>query len=145
MKAKTAMLYSIGVLIVILAGIFFYKFSQRNIVFAPAPAESEKLTTMTVKVVAYCPCAKCNKQWAGLVCTGHKMKEFTDKGIDICAVDPTVIPLGSIIYYDAKNYLAADVGSKIKGNIIDILVATHEDTIKFGVKNEQIIEVKKSK
>jgi len=138
-----------GLIIVMLIAFIVYRVKTKDTVsVAPEKIQmteerkGQDSDTMTVTVVAYCPCAKCNEQWAGLVCTGHKMKEFTDKGINICATDPTVIPLGSKIIYDDKEYLATDVGAKIKGKVIDILFPTHKEADDFGVKKEQTILVK---
>lgn len=61
------------------------------------------------------------------------------------AVDPDVIPLGSMIYVEFPGeysymdglYIAEDTGSKVKGNIIDIFLgesAFHEIE-KFGSRN----------
>lgn len=38
------------------------------------------------------------------------------------AVDPSVIPYGSTVLIDGKEYLAQDCGGAIKGNKIDIFV-----------------------
>lgn len=105
----------------------------------------EKDSGIVVTIVAYCPCAICNEQWPGLVCTGHKIAEFIDKGINICAVDPTVIPLGSKVIYRDKEYLATDVGAKIKGQMINILLPTHAETEEFGRKTEQLVVIKNEK
>jgi 3D (Asp-Asp-Asp) domain-containing protein len=144
-KMTMRMICIAGVAISIMLGILLAKCNQKVTVEPALSDESEKLITMTVKVVAYCPCKICNEKWAGLVCTGKTMKELTDQGINICAVDPTVIPLGSTLIYDGKEYLATDVGGKIKGNIIDILLPTHKEANDFGVKRDQTIEVKMAK
>lgn len=55
------------------------------------------------------------------------------------AVDPKIIPYGSIIYI--KNYgyfIAEDCGSKIKGNRIDIYTDSYETAIKNGKKQETV-------
>jgi len=41
-------------------------------------------------------------------------------GFGIIAVDPKVIPLGSVVEIWGKSFLALDTGKKIKGNRIDI-------------------------
>ena len=92
-------------------------------------------------ITAYCPCKICNEQWAGLLCTGEKMQFYLDKGIDIVAVDPTVIPLGSIVIWNNTAYLALDRGSLIKGKRLDILVRTHKQTLDFGIKKNQTVEI----
>lgn len=65
---------------------------------------------------AYCSCKKC---------CGRNAKGITASGTVVqkgdCAVDPKVIPLGSIIYVEGVGFLkAVDTGSGVKNNIIDI-------------------------
>ena len=55
-----------------------------------------------------------------------------------CAVDPRLIPLGSDVLIDLGDgellYLVAeDIGGSIKGNKIDINVATHQEALELGV------------
>ncbi|MBN2160341.1 MAG: 3D domain-containing protein [Spirochaetes bacterium] len=96
--------------------------------------------SLQVTVYAYCPCAKCNtEKWKGRVATGHMMKELLAEGKNICAADWSVIPLGSIVNYDGKDYVVADVGRKIKGNTINILLDTHKESEDFGIKRDQTI------
>lgn len=52
------------------------------------------------------------------------------------AVDPNVIPLGSKLLIDGVVYSAEDVGSKVKGKIIDVWVE-HEDN-SFGRKYSEV-------
>lgn len=53
----------------------------------------------------------------------------------LIAVDPEVIPLGSMVYIDGYGFAyAADRGGHIKGNKIDLLMATHEQALSFGRK-----------
>ncbi|MFQ9724459.1 MAG: 3D domain-containing protein [[Clostridium] innocuum] len=52
------------------------------------------------------------------------------------AVDPNVIPPNSKVLIDGTVYTAEDVGSAIKGNIIDIWVGTEENS--FGVKYKEV-------
>jgi 3D (Asp-Asp-Asp) domain-containing protein len=92
-------------------------------------------------ITAYCPNSCCNDQYAGLTASGKTIKYYKTKHYNICAVDPKVIPLYSIIEWDGKEYLAVDVGGKIKKHKIDILLDTHDETIVFGVKENQVIRV----
>lgn len=49
------------------------------------------------------------------------------------AVDPKVIPYGSIIYIQNYGYfIADDCGGAIKGNRIDIFTASHKEAIQNG-------------
>lgn len=49
-------------------------------------------------------------------------------GISTIAVDPRVIPLGSLVYVEGYGKaIAADTGGAIKGNIIDVFVNSHHE------------------
>jgi 3D (Asp-Asp-Asp) domain-containing protein len=93
-------------------------------------------------ITAYCPGACCNDQWAGKTATGKYMSYYFQMGINIAAVDPKVIPFGSKILYNGKEYLCMDAGGAIKGHKIDLLFKTHAETVKFGVKKNQFVWAK---
>ena len=91
------------------------------------------------KLTAYCNCSKCCGKWAnGVTATGVMPKE----GRTI-AVDRNVIPLGSKVIIDGKEYIAEDVGGAIKGNRIDVYFDSHKDALNFGVKHKEVFIVKK--
>lgn len=50
------------------------------------------------------------------------------------AVDPTVIPYGSEVVINGHTYIAEDCGGAVKGNRIDILFATHQEALEFGIQ-----------
>jgi 3D (Asp-Asp-Asp) domain-containing protein len=56
------------------------------------------------------------------------------------AVDPTAIPYGTKVYIPefGKVFVAEDCGSAIKGNRIDIFMATEEDRNEWRVKDIDI-------
>ena len=54
------------------------------------------------------------------------------------AVDPTVIPLGSIVDIDGVQYTAEDVGGKIKGKVIDIYFDTHAEALEYGKQTHSV-------
>ena len=59
-----------------------------------------------------------------------------------CAVDTSIIPLGSTImieYNGEMVYLRADdTGSAIQGNRLDIAVRGHQEALELGVKTADI-------
>ncbi|MCE5329884.1 3D domain-containing protein [bacterium] len=71
---------------------------------------------------------------------GIDLREDYSKNLNVCAVDPEVIPLGSIVLINfsdgnIKPYFACDTGSAIKGKIIDIYMTDVYDAIQFGRQN----------
>jgi 3D (Asp-Asp-Asp) domain-containing protein len=51
------------------------------------------------------------------------------------AVDPKVIPIGTLIYIDGVGWrLAEDTGGAVKGNHIDVLMTSDAKALQFGVK-----------
>ena len=59
------------------------------------------------------------------------------------AVDPSQIPYGSEVIINGHTYIAEDCGGAIKGNRIDILFATHEEALKFGVQYVEVSYITK--
>ena len=86
------------------------------------------------KITAYCPCSKCCDNWAdGITSTGVTATE----GRTI-AVDPKVIPYGSIVEINGNRYVAEDCGGAIKNNRIDVYFDSHEDALEWGVKYYEV-------
>jgi 3D (Asp-Asp-Asp) domain-containing protein len=74
---------------------------------APAPAPASGTRTLVVDAVAY--------HLPGRTASGLPV------GVGVIAVDPTVIPLGTKVFVPGYGpAVAADVGTAIKGNIIDL-------------------------
>ena len=67
--------------------------------------------------------------------TGDKTATGTWPTVGTIAVDPQVIPLGSLVYVDGYGLaIAEDTGRLIKGNIIDVYLDTTAECIKWGRK-----------
>ena len=78
-------------------------------------------------VTSYCPCAVCCGQWAdGLTATGIPAVP------GVVAVDPEIIPLGSVVVISGQRYLAADTG--VTGLHVDVCAGSHQDAEDFGVQ-----------
>lgn len=58
------------------------------------------------------------------------------------AVDPTVIPYGSEVIINGHSYIAEDCGGAVKGNRIDILFATHQEALNFGIQYAEVKYIK---
>ncbi len=57
----------------------------------------------------------------------------------VIAVDPSVIPLGTRVYVEGYGYAtAADTGSAIKGNIIDVCMDTTADSMNWGRRSVKV-------
>lgn len=77
-------------------------------------------------ITYYCgDCAKCGTN--GVTASGRVATAGRT-----CAVDPSIIPLGSVLEINGHYYVAEDTGGKIKGHRIDICVADHEEALRLG-------------
>lgn len=84
--------------------------------------------TISVTATAYtADCAGCS----GVTATGINLRN--DRNAKVIAVDPNVIPLGSKVYVDGYGYATAgDTGGAIKGNKIDLHMATKQEAMNWG-------------
>ena len=92
------------------------------------------------KLTAYCSCIKCCGKWAenrpeGKV-IGASGRELT-AGYSI-AVDPEIIPYGTVVIINGQEYEAMDCGGSIKGNRIDIYFNDHAEALVFGVQYAEV-------
>ena len=73
----------------------------------------------------------------GITASGRKVTPYVS-----CAVDTSIIPLGSTIMIEHNGemmYLRADdTGSAIHGNRLDIAVQSHQEALNLGVKTADI-------
>ena len=91
-----------------------------------APQTQERVFTIT----AYCPCKKCCGAYAnGYTATGAKATQ----GVTVAA-DPAVLPMGTEIQIDGHTYTVQDTGGAIKGNRLDLYFDSHEDALRWGVR-----------
>jgi len=92
-----------------------------------------------VEATAYCPGACCCGNYAdGFTATGENAY---GRGV---AVDPKVIPLGSMLYIPGYGYaIADDVGGAIKGEKIDVRFRTHEEARQWGRQRKTITVFRK--
>lgn len=100
-------------------------------------SQKRKSDWMTVEATAYTSeCEGCT----GITFTGKDVRDtIYHDGLRIIAVDPSVIPLYSIVEIDTGNRLiiaiALDIGGAIKGNKIDLLVEDKLTAKQWGRRN----------
>ena len=90
--------------------------------------------TITVNASAYTVnCKRCS----GFTSTGINLKK--NPKLKVISVDPKVIKLGTKVYVEGYGYaIAADKGSSIKGNKIDILVSSNKAALKWGRRTVKV-------
>ncbi|MPQ43445.1 DUF348 domain-containing protein [Clostridium tarantellae] len=92
-----------------------------------------------VKATAYSPI---NGAKTAYTASGMKATR-NPNGYSTIAVDPSIIPLGTKVYVEGYGYaIAADTGSNVKGNFIDVFFNEFKEACNWGVKylNVYILE-----
>lgn len=137
-----------GLIICLVAILFINKTSDVEAVFiaveptstpiicterSPTPTPAPEFKSAGIcKITAYCiedyPHI-CNNGNASTTATGTK----PTPGRTV-AVDPSVIPYFSNVIINGHTYIAEDTGGSIKGNRVDIVFATHQEALDFGVQ-----------
>jgi len=70
---------------------------------------------------------------AGSMTASGKVVVRNPSGISTVSVDPNVIPLGSSLYIEGYGYaVAADKGSAIKGNVVDVFFDSESECNTWG-------------
>lgn len=88
------------------------------------------------KLTAYCPCKNCTGDGDGITASGTAATQ----GRTI-AVDPSVVPYGTVLIINGHEYIAEDCGGKwIQGKEIDIFFESHDEAKEFGVQYEEVFK-----
>ena len=98
-----------------------------------AAAHGNLIPLGTFKTTAYCPCYQCSEGWGRQTSSGALATAN-----HTVAVDRRVIPMGTRLLINGKEYVAQDVGGGVKGNHIDIYFNTHGETREHGVRNAEV-------
>lgn len=90
---------------------------------------------VSMVATAYDACVICTGKTDGITFTGTTARPFYT-----LAVDPEVIPLGTLVVIEGFSgvFRAEDTGSAIKGNRIDIFFPNHQEALEFGVQSVQL-------
>ena len=91
----------------------------------------------TFTLTAYDPCLQCCGKTDGITATGTK--GMAGRTI---AVDPDVIPYGSLVVIGGYVFVAEDTGEAIRGNHIDMFMDAHETAKQFGVREAQVLLIR---
>lgn len=75
--------------------------------------------------------------------TGNRTKTGVyPKAKRTVAVDPKIIPLGSVIYIKGYGvFIAEDIGEKVKGKRLDIFVNSKQEAINLGIKKVEVYKL----
>ena len=98
------------------------------------PLASEAVAIeLEVEATAYTPH---DPGLTGVTATGTRATPYRT-----IAVDPKVIPLGSIVYVKGFKdpFLAEDTGGAIKGHKVDICLATRPEAFKWGRRKVKLV------
>ncbi|WP_257348695.1 peptidoglycan-binding protein [Pseudalkalibacillus decolorationis] len=89
---------------------------------------------LTVESTAYtADCSGCS----GITKMGINLNKYPDA--KVIAVDPSVIPLGSLVQVEGYGVaIAADIGGAINGNKIDVFVSDRGDAMQWGRRDVHI-------
>ncbi|MHA6251505.1 PcsB-like coiled-coil domain-containing protein [Oceanobacillus sp. CAU 1775] len=117
------------------------KKQEKTQVQSPAPKKNKEVNekeqvknSFTVTSTAYTAnCAGCS----GITSTGINLNKNPNQ--KVIAVDPSVIPLGSVVYVEGYGYaIAGDTGGAIRGNKIDVFVKTKAEALNWGVRTVRV-------
>ncbi len=92
------------------------------------------MKVITVTATAYTAnCRGCS----GITAIGTNLKKNPNQ--KVISVDPKLIKLGTKVYVEGYGYaIAADKGSAIKGNKIDVFIPTQKAALKWGRKTVKV-------
>jgi len=97
--------------------------------------QSDEWQTVQMRVTAYCPCQKCCGKYSdGVTAHGHKIRP----GDAFVAADKEY-PFGTEMiiagYKNGQPVKVLDRGGTIRGNRLDVFFYSHEEALKWGVRD----------
>ena len=102
----------------------------------PPSADYEYLGFFTV--TAYCPY---EDEYGSVTAKPYNGEYIAVEGITV-AVDPNVIPYGSVVIIDGHSYIAHDCGGAVKGKVIDIYFDSVEEMNAWGKQIKEVYVAK---
>lgn len=98
----------------------------------PPKADFEYLGEFTV--TAYCPY---EDEYGNATAKPYNGEYIAVEGITV-AVDPEIIPYGSVVIIDGHSYIAHDCGGAVKGKVIDIYFDSVEKMNAWGKQTKEV-------
>lgn len=89
-------------------------------------------------VTAYCPY---EDEYGNVTARPYNGEYIAVEGITV-AVDPDVIPYGSVVVIDGHSYIAHDCGGAVKGKVIDIYFDSIEKMNEWGKQTKEVYVAK---
>lgn len=92
------------------------------------------------KITAYCSCDSCCGEWAYNRPDGAV---YGASGVELVpgysvAADTDIYPFGTILHINGKDYRVDDIGTAVKGNVIDIYMSSHQEAVDYAVAYETV-------
>ena len=98
-----------------------------------APTKTEYIE-IPKTVTAYCPY---EDEYGNATAKPYNGEYIAVEGITV-AVDPEIIPYGSVVIIDGHSYIAHDCGGAVKGKVIDIYFDSVEKMNAWGKQTKEV-------
>lgn len=98
------------------------------------PPESDYEYLGEFTVTAYCPY---EDEYGNATAKPYNGEYIAVEGITV-AVDPEIIPYGSVVIIDGHSYIAHDCGGAVKGKVIDIYFDSVEKMNAWGKQTKEV-------
>lgn len=87
------------------------------------------------ELTAYCSCSQCSSSWSRTTATGTTATAGRTIG-----VNPDIIPYGTHVMINGREYIAEDTGGAMndKPYLIDVFMESHEEALMFGRQKAEV-------
>ena len=108
--------------------------TEENVIFIPASESVPNVTVNNKEII----CSATAYTGGGRTSSGILCRRDPN-GISTISVDPSVIPIGTKVYIEGYGYaVAADTGSSVKGNKIDVYFNSVSECYNWGNKSVKV-------
>ena len=108
--------------------------TEGDATFVPAHQVASNVTVNNKEII----CSATAYTGGGRTSSGMSCERDPD-GISTISVDPSIIPLGTMVYIEGYGYaVAADTGGSVKGNKIDVYFNSLSECYNWGSKSVKV-------